>query len=246
MTSHQATPEINPLDTGPQLIRSDPNTSMDQTALPASFPDNPTPSVVSRPTSIIIPPSFSQDSKPKRSPNSLKRTSSMTSMSSNTSTTVGNHPAHVVPPVNNSYSHDEDVRSSTGGYYHDNSSTLSFDDEHTNSDVGSLSSFAHHGGQHVLPMMVMDADEATAATGDLTIHTTLRKKRLLKKAPDAPKRFKSAYICFVTEKMEDVKQSLPVDTKVTEIMKTLAYMWKNLPPLERMEYERIAEEDKTR
>lgn len=29
-------------------------------------------------------------------------------------------------------------------------------------------------------------------------------------------------------------------------MKTLAYMWKNLPPLERLEYERIAEEDKTR
>ncbi len=29
-------------------------------------------------------------------------------------------------------------------------------------------------------------------------------------------------------------------------MKTLAYMWKTLPPLERMTYEKIAEEDKTR
>lgn len=41
-----------------------------------------------------------------------------------------------------------------------------------------------------------------------------RKKRLLKKAPDAPKRFKSAYICFVTDKMDDVKKSLPSDVKV--------------------------------
>jgi hypothetical protein len=29
-------------------------------------------------------------------------------------------------------------------------------------------------------------------------------------------------------------------------MKTLAYMWKNLPPLEKMEYEKQAEVDKTR
>eukprot|EP01031_Cornospumella_fuschlensis_P027083 gene27083-32722_t len=41
----------------------------------------------------------------------------------------------------------------------------------------------------------------------------LRKRRLLKKAPNAPKRFKSAYICFVTEKMEDVKKDLPPDKK---------------------------------
>lgn len=43
---------------------------------------------------------------------------------------------------------------------------------------------------------------------------TQRKKRPFKKAPDAPKRFKSAYICFVTDKMEDVKKSLPDDVKV--------------------------------
>jgi hypothetical protein len=29
-------------------------------------------------------------------------------------------------------------------------------------------------------------------------------------------------------------------------MKILANMWKNLPPLEKLEYERIAEDDKTR
>ncbi len=41
-----------------------------------------------------------------------------------------------------------------------------------------------------------------------------RKRKLLKKAPNAPKRFKSAYIYFVTEQMEDVKKTLPNDTKV--------------------------------
>jgi hypothetical protein len=41
-----------------------------------------------------------------------------------------------------------------------------------------------------------------------------KKKRLLKKAPDAPKRFKSAYICFVMENMERVKNEIPPETKV--------------------------------
>lgn len=41
-----------------------------------------------------------------------------------------------------------------------------------------------------------------------------RKRRMLKKAPDAPKRFKSAYICFVMEKMDELKQQLPADLKV--------------------------------
>lgn len=41
-----------------------------------------------------------------------------------------------------------------------------------------------------------------------------RKRRLLKKAPEAPKRFKSAYICFVMDKMERVKESLPSEIKV--------------------------------
>jgi hypothetical protein len=51
-----------------------------------------------------------------------------------------------------------------------------------------------------------------------------RKKRLLKKAPDAPKRFKSAYICFVTDKMETVKKQLEADTKVRYLcLKCICY-----------------------
>lgn len=73
-----------------------------------------------------------------------------------------------------------------------------------------------------------------------------RKKRLLKKAPNAPRRFKSAYICFVMEKMDDVRKSFPDDTKVTDVMKTLASMWKSASPMERQRFERQAEDDKTR
>jgi len=73
-----------------------------------------------------------------------------------------------------------------------------------------------------------------------------RRKRLLKKAPDAPKRFKSAYICYVIEKMDEVKKTLPDDVKVTEAMKTLAVMWKELPPETKMEYQKRAEDDKSR
>lgn len=40
------------------------------------------------------------------------------------------------------------------------------------------------------------------------------KKRLLKKAPEAPKRFKSAYICYVTKKMDEIKEESAGDIKV--------------------------------
>ena len=41
-----------------------------------------------------------------------------------------------------------------------------------------------------------------------------RKKRVLKKAPDAPKRFKSAYILYVMKKMDEIKKSLDPEVKV--------------------------------
>jgi hypothetical protein len=74
-----------------------------------------------------------------------------------------------------------------------------------------------------------------------------RKKRPMKKAPDAPKRFKSTYICFVGENMENAKKEL-ADAKipVTETMKILAKKWKELPPYEKQRYEIMAEEDKAR
>lgn len=41
-----------------------------------------------------------------------------------------------------------------------------------------------------------------------------KKRRTHRKAPEAPKRFKSAYICYVMEKMEQMKQSVGQDVKV--------------------------------
>lgn len=50
---------------------------------------------------------------------------------------------------------------------------------------------------------------------DDQIVSNKNKKRLLKKAPDAPKRFKSAYICYVMEMMEEIKNEHAGDMKVS-------------------------------
>lgn len=70
----------------------------------------------------------------------------------------------------------------------------------------------------------------------------------MKKAPDAPKRFKSAYICFICERMgtEKANSIQNADQKVTEIMKILANKWKELPPHEKERYELMALVDKQR
>lgn len=79
-------------------------------------------------------------------------------------------------------------------------------------------------------------------------NSSQKKKKLLKKAPDAPKRFKSAYICFIGEHMEieKAKRTNPSELKVTDMMKFLANQWKELTPQEKMKYEQIAEADKMR
>lgn len=64
----------------------------------------------------------------------------------------------------------------------------------------------------------MEDGTEPGSLGNNSSNNSLRKRRLMKKAPDAPKRFKSAYICFVTDKMDDVKKSLPADMKVNKIL----------------------------
>lgn len=77
--------------------------------------------------------------------------------------------------------------------------------------------------------------------------TTGKKRRVMKKAPDAPKRFKSAYICFIGERMEMEKNNASnTDSKVTETMKFLANKWKELPFDEKERYELMAAADKQR
>jgi hypothetical protein len=57
-----------------------------------------------------------------------------------------------------------------------------------------------------------DGEEPTI-NGTTTQHCK-NKKRLLKKAPDAPKRFKSAYICYVMKMMDEIKGEYAGDIKV--------------------------------
>ncbi len=73
-----------------------------------------------------------------------------------------------------------------------------------------------------------------------------KKRKLLKKAPNAPKRFKSAYICFITQNMDEMKNKLGQDSKVTDVTKELAKIWKNLPSAEKNRYISVAEADKAR
>ncbi|CAB9509616.1 Nuclear autoantigen Sp-100 (Fragment) [Seminavis robusta] len=76
-----------------------------------------------------------------------------------------------------------------------------------------------------------------------------KKKRdgsTLRKAPQAPKRFKSSYICFFMAKQPEIKEDLGDKATVTEISKRSAQMWRSLPPEERAHWDDVAAKDKQR
>ena len=76
-----------------------------------------------------------------------------------------------------------------------------------------------------------------------------KKKRdgsTLRKAPQAPKRFKSSYICFFTAKQSEIKAELGEMATITEISKRSAQMWKRLSTEDRRFWDEIAEKDKQR
>lgn len=77
-------------------------------------------------------------------------------------------------------------------------------------------------------------------------HIEKQKRKRQKKAPGAPKRGKSPYICFSMANREAIKQSLPKDTKVTEIVRALARRWGELNEEERAPWIEIAKKDKKR
>lgn len=76
------------------------------------------------------------------------------------------------------------------------------------------------------------------------------KKSRFRKAPGAPKRFKSAYIFFSTDMMQKIKKqqhSTGGDKqKITDISKRISSAWKALPPDERSKWDLIARKDKER
>ena len=61
----------------------------------------------------------------------------------------------------------------------------------------------------------MDDTEAVGAGGGSSAprQRKMRKKRAYKKAPDAPRRGRSAYVLFSMDAREDVKASLPPGAK---------------------------------
>jgi len=77
-----------------------------------------------------------------------------------------------------------------------------------------------------------------------------KRKSKFKKAPQAPKRFKSAYIFFSTEMMQRIKaQQKGGDDekqKITDISKKISIAWKKLKPEDREKWNLIAKKDKER
>jgi hypothetical protein len=77
-----------------------------------------------------------------------------------------------------------------------------------------------------------------------------KRKSKFKKCPNAPKRFKSAYIFFSTEMMQRIKAeqkgSQDEKQKITDISKKISIAWKKLDPEERVKWNLIAKKDKER
>lgn len=73
-----------------------------------------------------------------------------------------------------------------------------------------------------------------------------RESGTLRKAPNAPKRFKSSYICFFMAKQPAIKEELGDLGTVTNISKRSAEMWKNISTEERAEWDDVAAKDKQR
>jgi len=70
-----------------------------------------------------------------------------------------------------------------------------------------------------------------------------------KKAPDAPKRFKSAFIIFSAEKHKEIKEELANQgraEKTTDIAKLVSEAWRELDPEEKEIWEKKARKDKAR
>lgn len=83
-----------------------------------------------------------------------------------------------------------------------------------------------------------------------TITTTAKPKRkresTLRKAPGAPKRFKSSYILFFMAQRDGIKRELGPKASVGDISKRSSEKWKGLSPEEKKVWEDKAEADKRR
>lgn len=69
---------------------------------------------------------------------------------------------------------------------------------------------------------------------------------LLRKAPGAPKRFKSSYICFFMAKQSEIKAELGDNATVMTVSKRSGEMWKELTREQRAHWDEVAAKDKQR
>lgn len=99
------------------------------------------------------------------------------------------------------------------------------------------------------PTMTAVAPPPTRTEEPPTSQRRKNKKRdatTLRKAPQAPKRFKSSYICFFMAKQPEIKEELGDKASVTEVSKRSAEMWRKLPTEERAHWDEVAAKDKQR
>jgi hypothetical protein len=70
-----------------------------------------------------------------------------------------------------------------------------------------------------------EADESDSVSSSPKRGKKKRDHSTLRKAPQAPKRFKSSYICFFMAKQPEIKDELGEKATVTEISKRSAELW---------------------
>ncbi len=68
----------------------------------------------------------------------------------------------------------------------------------------------------------------------------------LRKAPQAPKRFKSSYICFFMAKQSEIKEELGESASIESVSKRSAELWRNLSQEDRSHWDDLAAKDKQR
>jgi len=71
-------------------------------------------------------------------------------------------------------------------------------------------------------------------------------RKQFQKAPQAPKRFKSSYICFFMENQGKTKAELGPCATVSDVSKRTAELWRKLTDQERAHWNKVAARDKER
>lgn len=95
-------------------------------------------------------------------------------------------------------------------------------------------------------MANMVAIEDMSVVSELTNANNNNKPLKKKKDPNAPKKAKSAYIYFCTEKRNDIKATMPEGTAQKDLLAEVGRQWKELAEEGKARYNTLAEEDKER